>query len=152
MLPGLSAPPLLSALLMALSGVAWAIYSIKGQRSANALQDTAYNFIRTAPFVGILFIMTFDSAYASYQGMLLAIISGAVTSGLGYTIWYRALRDLTTTQAAVVQLMVPVIAGLGGVVFLAEAMSHRFIVASALILGGTLLVILGRYYWQAKSH
>lgn len=148
MLPGLSAPPLLGSLLMALSGIAWAIYSLKGQRSTDALNDTAYNFLRTLPFVAIAMVMSFEASHASSQGMLLAVISGAVTSGLGYTIWYRALRDLTSTQAAVVQLLVPVITALGGVLFLSESLSSRLIIASSFILGGILSVILGRYYFQ----
>lgn len=145
--PGLSAPPLLGVLLMVLSGIAWAIYSLKGQQSSQALMDTAYNFLRTLPFVGLLTLMTFENSHYTSQGIFLAILSGGVTSAIGYIIWYRALRDLTSTQAAVVQLLVPVITAMGGVLFLSEHLSTRLIVASMLILGGISCVIVGRYYF-----
>jgi drug/metabolite transporter (DMT)-like permease len=145
--PGLSAPPFLGVILMVLSGFAWAIYSLKGQQSSQALMDTAYNFLRTLPFVALLTLFTFDTAYISYEGLLLAVASGGVTSALGYILWYRALRDLSSTQAAVVQLLVPVITALGGILFLSEVLSTRLVIASILILGGILCVIVGRYYF-----
>ena len=132
---------------MGSSGIAWAIYSLKGRQSSQALMDTTYNFIRTMPFVIILILLTYESAYYSYQGITLAIISGAITSALGYIIWYRALSDLSSTQAAVVQLLVPVITAVGGIIFLSEAVTLRLFIAGALILGGILLVIIGRYYF-----
>ena len=146
-LPGLSAPPFLGVILMMLSGFAWAVYSLKGQQSSQALMDTAYNFLRTLPFVAVLTLLTFESAHFSFEGILLAIASGGITSALGYILWYRALRDLSSTQAAVVQLLVPVITALGGIFFLSEILSTRLIIASILILGGILCVILGRYYF-----
>lgn len=145
--PGLTAPPLLGVFLMILSGIAWAQYSIKGQQSSQALMDTAYNFLRTLPFVGLLLMLTLGTAHYTSQGIILAIISGAVTSAMGYVIWYRVLRDLSATQAAVVQLLVPVMTAIGGILFLSELLSMRLIIASALILGGILCVILGRYYF-----
>jgi drug/metabolite transporter (DMT)-like permease len=132
---------------MSFSGIAWAVYSLKGQQSSQALMDTAYNFLRTVPFVAILILLTYQNAYYSYQGIVLAILSGAVTSAIGYSIWYSALGGLSTTQAAVVQLLVPVITAVGGVLLLSEAITLRLTVAGALILGGILLVILGRYYF-----
>ena len=134
-------------LLMTLSGIAWAVYSLKGKQSSQALMDTAYNFLRTLPFVAILILLTYQNAHTSYQGIVLAILSGAVTSAIGYSIWYSALNGLSTTQAAVVQLLVPVITAVGGVLLLSEAITLRLTVAGALILGGVLLVILGRYYF-----
>jgi drug/metabolite transporter (DMT)-like permease len=132
---------------MALSGIAWAIYSLKGRQSSQALMDTAYNFLRTLPFVAILILLTYQHAHFSYQGIVLAILSGAVTSALGYVIWYGALSGLSTTQAAVVQLLVPVITAVGGVILLSETITLRLTVSGTLILGGILLVILGRYYF-----
>jgi drug/metabolite transporter (DMT)-like permease len=146
-LPGLTAPPFSGFVLMSFSGIAWAVYSLKGQQSSQALMDTAYNFLRTVPFVAILILLTYQNAYYSYQGIVLAILSGAVTSAIGYSIWYSALGGLSTTQAAVVQLLVPVITAVGGVLLLSEAITLRLTVAGALILGGILLVILGRYYF-----
>lgn len=145
--PGLTAPPLSGFILMTLSGIAWAVYSLKGKQSSQALMDTAYNFLRTMPFVAILILLTYQSAHYSYQGIVLAILSGAVTSAIGYSIWYSALNGLSTTQAAVVQLLVPVITAIGGVLLLSEAITLRLTIAGALILGGILLVILGRYYF-----
>ncbi len=146
-LPGLTAPPISGLVLMGASGVAWAIYSLKGQQSSEALMDTAYNFLRTMPFVIILVLLTYQTAYYSYQGITLAIVSGAFTSAIGYIIWYSALSDLSSTQAAVVQLLVPVITAVGGVIFLSEAITFRLFIAGGLILGGILLVIIGRYYF-----
>lgn len=145
--PGLTAPPLFGVLLMGLSGVAWAIYSAKGQQSSQALMDTAYNFLRTLPFVGLLVLLTYETAHFNNMGVTLAILSGALTSAIGYITWYRALRDLSSTQAAVVQLLVPIITAIGAVLFLSELISTRLIVASALILGGVSCVTLGRYYF-----
>jgi len=146
-LPGITAPPLADFTLMAFAGIAWAGYTLKGRQSSQALMDTAYNFIKSLPFVALLIILTYQNAMYSTQGVLLAIMSGAVTSALGYAIWYRALRGLSTTQAAVVQVFVPVITAVISLIVLSEAITLRLTVASALILGGILLVILGRYYF-----
>ena len=146
--PGLAAPPLFGVILMVLSGVAWAIYSLKGQKSSQALMDTGYNFLRTLPFVVLLMLLNFETAHYTTEGILLAVASGGITSALGYVIWYRALRDLTSTQAAVVQLLVPVITAIGGILFLSEHLSTRLVIASTLILGGILCVIVGRYYFM----
>jgi drug/metabolite transporter (DMT)-like permease len=92
----------------------------------------------------ILSVVTLSSVHLEPSGILLALVSGTVTSGLGYVLWYKALRSLTTTQASVVQLLVPILAAFGGVAFLAERVSRRLILASALILGGVALVVLKR--------
>jgi drug/metabolite transporter (DMT)-like permease len=145
-LPSLGTPSLYGFVLMTIAGVAWGFYTLSGKGSQNPLNDTAYNFFRTLPFVVILIAITFQHADLSQKGIVLAILSGGVTSALGYTIWYTALKGLSTTQAAVVQLLVPVIAAIGGVIFAHEAFSLRLVVSSLTILGGILAVVLGRHY------
>lgn len=151
-MPGVTMPSVTGFLLMTVAGIAWGIYTLKGRGSKSPLMDTAYNFIRTIPFVAILAISTIDNINYSSDGVMLALISGGVTSGIGYTIWYIALGGLSSTQAAVVQLSVPVIAALGGVVFMSEAITFRFTLSTAMVLGGILIVVLGKYYsTQHKS-
>lgn len=146
-LPGVTAPPLSGFILMAISGIAWAKYTLKGQQSTQALMDTAYNFIKTLPFIALLTLFSYQDASITSQGIVLAILSGAGASALGYIIWYRALSGLSTTQAAVVQSLVPVITAIGSAFLLSEAITMRLTLASVFILGGILLVILGRYYY-----
>lgn len=143
-LPGVTAPPLIGFLLMALAGIAWGLYTLAGRGSDHALLDTAYNFLRTVPLALIVALLAIGHSHWSLHGVLLAVTSGAISSGLGYTIWYAALGGLSATQAAVVQLLVPVIAALGGVVFVAEPITLRLVLSALLILGGILLVVLGR--------
>lgn len=143
-LPGVSAPPLEGFLLMSLAGVGWGLYTIRGKGSQNPLADTTFNFARAVPLAILLLVFALKQMHVSSTGMFLAIASGAIASGLGYTIWYMALRGLSTSQAAVVQLSVPIIAAFGGVVFVAESITMRLIVASVLILGGIGLVVLGK--------
>ena len=145
-LPGVNAPPLKGFILMTIAGIAWGIYTLNGLRSKNPLKDTAYNFTRTLPFIILLFLFTMKNISYSLEGILLAVISGAVTSGIGYTIWYIALRGLTNVQSGVVQLLVPALAAFGGVIFVSEVISLRLIFASMLILGGILIVTLGKNY------
>ena len=146
-LPGITTPSAAGFSLMTIAGIAWGFYTIKGQGSKNPLFDTAYNFSRSILFILILMIITFQFSHVSSKGILLAMISGGITSGIGYTVWYVALGGLSITQAAVVQLSVPVIASLGGVVFVSEQITLRYILASLLILGGILIVVLGKYYY-----
>ena len=141
-LPGLTAPPLSSALLMAAAGAAWGIYTLRGRKSTDALGDTAGNFIRSVPMIALAAIPFFSQINLSPRGFLLAILSGAVASGVGYTIWYSVLKHHTSTRAAVLQLAVPVITAVAGVLFLDEAASFRIWIAASLILGGILLVVL----------
>jgi drug/metabolite transporter (DMT)-like permease len=115
------------------------------------LSDTSYNFLRSVPFVIVLGLPFFGNVHISREGIILAAISGGITSGIGYTIWYMALRGLSSTQAAVVQLSVPVIAGFGGVVFISEQISLRLTLSALLTLGGILMVILGRNAKTSKS-
>ena len=135
-MPGLSAPPPSSALLMAVAGIAWGGYTLRGKGSENPLADTAGNFIRSAPMVLIVALVFLPNLTASWRGVGLAVLSGAIASGVGYSVWYAALKYHTPTRAAVLQLSVPVIAAAGGVVLLAEAASLRLLVAAALIMGG----------------
>jgi drug/metabolite transporter (DMT)-like permease len=151
-LPGVTAPSVTGLFLMTVAGVSWAVYTLKGRGSVNPLSDTAYNFARTIPLVVALIALTFRKAQLSSEGTLLAAISGGLTSGIGYTIWYLALGGLSATQAAVVQLSVPVLAALGGVIFLSEQISLRLALSAVLILGGILTVILGRQTWLKKRH
>lgn len=150
-LPGISAPPLFEFALMSIAGLAWGLYTLAGKGSKNPLADTASNFTRTLPLVAVLIALTFQSAELSSKGLLLAVLSGGLASGVGYSVWYLALRSLSEIQAAVLQLSVPVIAGLGGVVLASEVLSLRLVLASVLILGGVLIVIIGKRAFQAKS-
>jgi drug/metabolite transporter (DMT)-like permease len=127
-----------------MAGIAWGVYSLRGRGSESPLADTAGNFIRAVPLIISVRLVTLDSVHLSQSGILLAVLSGAVASGLGYVIWYAALAGLTATRAAIVQLSVPVLAAWGGVAFLAEEISLRLILAGALILGGIALAIAGR--------
>lgn len=142
MLPGISAPPLPAALLMLSAGCAWGIYSLRGKGAADPTGMTMGNFLRAAPFAIVLGALALPWASLDRHGVCYAIASGALTSGFGYAIWYAALRDLRATHAAVVQLCVPVLAAIGGIVLLGEAVSLRLAIASAAILGGIALVIL----------
>ena len=142
MLPGASSPSLPGFILMTFSGIAWAGYTYLGRGVKQPVFNTALNFIYAAPLAVVLMIITIDSAQASVYGIVLACISGALTSGLGYVLWYLALNFLTIIQAAVLQLLVPVIASLGGVLFLAEDLTLQFVGASVLVLGGVALTIL----------
>lgn len=143
LLPGASAPPLFSALLMISAGIAWGFYSLLGKKSNAPLLLTAGNFLYatllTLPLVVWLWVT--DSWQWSNNGVLYALASGIVASGCGYAIWYKALPLIQSTTAATVQLSVPVIATLMGWAFLAEAISVQIMVASLMTLGGIWLVI-----------
>ncbi len=142
--PGLEAPSPLGSVLMTAAGVAWGFYTLRGRGTTDPISATTDNFIRAVPFVLIVGAFMLRSVHVTSRGLILAIVSGAITSGIGYVIWYMALRGLTATRAATVQLTVPVIAALGGVIFMAEAISVRLAVATAGILGGVALVLAGR--------
>jgi drug/metabolite transporter (DMT)-like permease len=144
LLPGLSAPPLGGALLMAAAGVAWAVYSLKAKGAGDPTNATAGNFVRAAPLALAVSAATLPSMHWSLAGIGYGLASGILTSGLGYVIWYAALRDLKVTSAATVQLSVPVIAAFGGVAFLGETASLRLVIASMLVLGGVAIVLLVR--------
>jgi len=141
-LPGVSAPPLGAALLMVLAGAAWGIYSLLGRGSADPLGETAGNFARAVPFAIAVSLMTIRDVHVRPTGLLLAIASGAVASGLGYVIWYAALRTLGGFAASIVQLAVPVLAAGGGVLLLGERITIRLVLAGVLVLGGIALAIV----------
>lgn len=143
-LPGLSAPSPAGAALMLAAGVAWGIYSLRGHRTADALAETAGNFARAVPLALATVLIFFPTLHARPSGVAWAALSGAVASGLGYAIWYRALRMLTSVTAAVVQLAVPLLAGMGGVALLGEQLTLRLAASAVLVLGGIAMTILGR--------
>jgi drug/metabolite transporter (DMT)-like permease len=134
--PGLHAPSPLGATLMAVAGAAWGIYSVRGRGSRAPLTDTAWNFAWSLPVAVLVAGADFRQLHVTPAGTGWAVLSGAVTSGLGYVVWYAALGRLSTVRAATVQLAVPVLAALGGVAFLSERVTVRLLVAALLILGG----------------
>jgi drug/metabolite transporter (DMT)-like permease len=146
-IPDLATPSFIGFILMTISGVAWGFYTLIGRSSQNPLNDTAYNFLRCSPFVLILILFGLNDVHITYFGAILALLSGAIASGLGYIVWYIALKEISVTQAAVVQLMVPIFAASGGVVFTNELITLRLIESSALVLGGILTVVMGKYYF-----
>ena len=150
--PDLSTPSLFGLVLMTISGIAWGIYTLNGKTSNNALKDTSYNFFRTLPFIIILSIFILPSISLTLEGIVLAVLSGGIASGLGYAIWYSALKEISSIQASVVQLLVPVIAAIGGVVFIDEAFTYRLAIASVCILGGILLVTLSKTIVAKKTN
>jgi drug/metabolite transporter (DMT)-like permease len=142
--PGVSAPDPLGAVLMAVAGIAWGFYSLLGRGAADPLQATAMNFVYSVPLVLIVSLFFWRDFASSSNGLALASSSGAIASGCGYVIWYAALRGLTATRAATVQLSVPVIAAFGGVVLLSEQVTLRLLIASAATLGGVAIVLAQR--------
>ncbi|MFT6124221.1 MAG: drug/metabolite transporter (DMT)-like permease [Shewanella sp.] len=154
-LPGVSAPSMTGLVLMAISGCAWGGYTLLGKKSVNPLFDTGYNFIRSLPLVAVMILVVWllpqltsapQATVLSAKGILLAVLSGAIASGIGYALWYQALRGLTSTHAAVLQLTVPVIAAVGGILFLDEMISFHLGVSAGIIFVGIALVIF------AKTH
>ncbi|MEO8124110.1 MAG: DMT family transporter [Burkholderiales bacterium] len=142
--PGLAAPPTAGAALMIGAGIAWGVYSLRGRAGNDPLAATASNFLRATPFALVASLLLIGQMHADARGVALAVTSGAITSGMGYVIWYAALRGLSALSAATVQLSVPPIAALGGVVLLSEAISLRLVVASIATLGGIALVLASR--------
>ncbi|MGH9522399.1 MAG: DMT family transporter, partial [Terriglobales bacterium] len=142
LLPGLSAPPLIGALLMLGAGIAWGIYSLRGKRAGDPLKVTAGNFARALPMALVLSLLLSSRVSLDPAGVGYAFLSGALASGVGYAIWYTALPFLKSTTAATVQLGVPIIAASGGIFFLGEPLTLRLIVASVAIICGIALVVL----------
>lgn len=141
LMPGLSAPPIWSAMLMLGAGVSWGIYSLRGRGAGDPTRVTAGNFLRAAPIAAILSLVTWNQVALDAAGIGYAIASGALASGIGYAIWYTALPSLKATQAATLQLSVPVIATVGAILFLGEALTLRLVLASIAVLGGIAIVI-----------
>ena len=139
--PGVTAPNPASALLMAIAGIAWGFYSLFGRTAADPMESTAYNFIYSAPLALAASLVFLQDFHITNTGIALAVASGAVASGLGYFVWYAALRGLTAIRAATVQLSVPVIAATGGVLLLGEEVNLRLVLASVATLGGIAIVL-----------
>lgn len=144
LLPGASAPPLLAALLMLLAGVAWGAYSLLGRGQGNPLAVTAGNFLRATPLALLLALAVLPQLNWDGPGLFYALLSGALTSGVGYAIWYSALPGLHASQAATVQLSVPILAALGGSLLLSEALTLRLLLSAVAVLGGIALVLSAR--------
>lgn len=144
--PGLTAPDPLGAGFMAIAGVAWGVYSLLGRSAGDPLEATTHAFVYCVPPVLIVAALHyfFYGAWMFSNGAILAVASGAIASGCGYVVWYAALRGLTATNAAVVQLSVPVIAAFGGVLLLAEDVTLRLVLAAAGTLGGVTIVLMQR--------
>ena len=145
LLPGLATPSLAAGLLMGSAGLAWAVYTLRGRTAGgDPTAVTAGNFLRAAPLSLVVSALMAAQARCDVPGLLLALASGALASGAGYAVWYTALRGLTATRAAILQLSVPVLAAAGGVLLLGEALTQGLLLASLAVLGGVLLVILAR--------
>jgi drug/metabolite transporter (DMT)-like permease len=144
LLPGLAAPPLGAAALMMVAGMAWGVYSLRGRSGGDPTDTTAGNFLRATPLALLVSVATLSQAAWDWPGLGYAAASGALASGVGYALWYAALPSLRATQAATVQLSVPVIAAVGGVALLGEPLTLRLSLASIAILGGIALVIRDR--------
>lgn len=151
LLPGLSAPPLGAAFLMLLAGIAWGVYSLRGRGAGNPTAVTAGNFLRALPMAvaasAFALVLAPAAVRVDVPGSLYAIASGALTSGLGYAIWYRVLPQLRASTAATVQLSVPVITAIAGVALLSEPVGVRLVLASVAVLGGVAMVVL----WPNKA-
>ncbi len=141
LLPGVTAPSLSGAALMVVAGTAWGFYSFAGRGVPDPLAQTATNFARTVPMALVLLLLTWSGDRIAWQGALLAVTSGALASGVGYVVWYQALRGLSGMTAAIVQLTVPVIATAGGAVLLGESVTFRLGLAGVLVLGGIALAL-----------
>jgi len=123
------------------AGVAWGIYSLRGRGEKYPLSATAGNFARAVPFAAVASIIFIPWARTDLAGVSYGIISGAITSGLGYVIWYSALPSLKAASAATVQLSVPVLTATGGILLLGEPITLRYVLASIAVLGGIALVV-----------
>ena len=142
--PGVAAPPVLGSLLMLSAGIAWGVYSLRGRGVSDPLATTAGNFLRAVPFAFAISVALFAAANFDRIGILYAVLSGALASGVGYAIWYTALPALKAASAATVQLSVPVLTAAGGILLLGEPLTLRFLLASVAVLGGIALVLKQR--------
>ncbi|WP_194755951.1 DMT family transporter [Aliidiomarina indica] len=141
LLPGLSAPPLFGSLLMLAAGVGWGIYSLRGSGGGDPVRVTAGNFLRAVPMAALVSIVMLGGMTMDLMGVVYAVASGALASGVGYALWYMALPALRATSAATVQLSVPVLTAIGGVILLSEPITWRLVLTSTAILGGVAMVI-----------
>lgn len=148
-LPGLETPPLMGSLLMAVAGISWGVYSLRGRSGGDPTGATAGNFVRAVPLAAAISLLMWRSASWDAIGAAYAVASGALASGAGYAIWYTVLPSLRATSAATIQLSVPALAALGGVIFLGEPVSVRLALSSMAILGGVALYVLSK---EAAPH
>jgi drug/metabolite transporter (DMT)-like permease len=144
LLPGLAAPPALGAALMIAAGASWGVYSILGRKLGNPTAATGGNFMRAVPFAAALGLAGMNHAAVDLHGAFYAVLSGAITSGIGYALWYAVLPALTSTSAAIIQLSVPALAALGGALLLSEPITARLVIASAAILGGIAITVVAK--------
>jgi len=145
-LPGVAAPPAVAAILMAVAGIAWGLYSLRGRRSVDPLAETASSFLLATPLGLGMLIAALPTAtvHLSLFGVLWAVVSGAVASGAGYAAWYAVLPSLSATRAGTIQLAVPVVAALGGNLLLGEVISLRLVLSGITVLGGIALALSAR--------
>lgn len=143
-LPGLAAPRPFHSALMAVAGISWGFYTLRGRGTRDPLADTTHNFVRALPFVVVVNLVMLREFHVSIRGAVLAVLSGALASGVGYVVWYTALKGLTATRAATVQLVVPILAAMGGVILLSENITTRLMLSALMILGGVGLALFGR--------
>ena len=143
--PSVEAPPILGALMMIISGISWGVYSLRGRGAEDPAQQTAGNFLRAGLLclllIPLVFVLKTEQSL-SQTGIALALLSGTVTSGLGYVIWYMALKHLSAIKAGLAQLSVPVIAAIGGIIFISEPLTLRFAITAFVILLGVGLATL----------
>jgi len=139
--PGVTAPSSAGSVLMATAGVAWGVYSLRGRAAGNPVRVTTDNFLGTVPLAMAVVLLRLPLLTITPRGILWAALSGSITSGLGYVMWYAVLPRLTATRAATLQLAVPVLAAIGGVIVLCEAVSLRLVISSVVILGGVGLAV-----------
>jgi drug/metabolite transporter (DMT)-like permease len=144
LLPGVTAPPWIGALLMTCAGIAWGAYSLLGRGTTRPIETTADNFLRASAFALLLSAVSLPQLRWDHRGAVFAILSGAVASGMGYAIWYTVLPSLRATQAATVQLSVPALVAIAGVLLLDEHLTLRLVLCSVAILGGIALVLHAR--------
>ncbi len=141
-LPTLSTPSFIGAVQMAIAGMAWGVYTLVGKGSTKPLEDTAYNFVRAVPMALVWFVFALPEWRLSASGVWFAVLSGTLASGIGYALWYGALKFIMPFQASVLQLSVPVIAAVGGIIWAGETLEQRLVVSAIMILGGVFLVLM----------
>jgi drug/metabolite transporter (DMT)-like permease len=149
--PGITAPSPSGSVLMGAAGIAWGVYSLRGRGTSDPVGATAENFLLTVPLAIGLTVPWLSTLNITLKGFFWAALSGSVTSGVGYVLWYAALPRLTATRAATVQLTVPVLAALAGVILLSEAISLRLVISAVVILGGVGLAVFRRKVTPARQ-
>jgi drug/metabolite transporter (DMT)-like permease len=144
LLPGAAAPNPVYAAIMVLSGIGWALYSIVGKNMQNPLASSLANFVLAIPFVLLVYAAFYTKSFVQPQGILLAVISGGLASSGAYVLWYAIVKQIDRVTASSVQLSVPCLAILGGILFIGEALSWRIIIATVIVLAGIALVVLDK--------